>query len=269
MFRKDSVIQVGGYRNFYEGAEDYDLWSRLIGVGTMKNSSNVLTKYRIHSGQVTRSNTNKSQIAFEAALLSYRLRILGRPELDQIYESQIEWYAKDEIKRRRLNLKRFPIVALMKDQSDTLRDRSEFVHQLSTIQKISRIARLLARHPISGTRRLYRQLRYRAEYMLLEIRKEIEEMRSDSKSKDSRKYFLALGLLGIFNPHEFAFRSKYKVREWEARKLHFANRKLSSFRTGIKGKKSFKYVIYVMLFVLIHPGLAMSKIRLASKRDNR
>ena len=50
---------VGGYRAICDGAEDYDLWLRMAKRGTMSNNLRVLTKYRIHSEQVTQAKKLK------------------------------------------------------------------------------------------------------------------------------------------------------------------------------------------------------------------
>ena len=46
MYLADKVRQVGGYRNLFEGSEDYDLWFRLSKVGEIRNINAPLTKYR-------------------------------------------------------------------------------------------------------------------------------------------------------------------------------------------------------------------------------
>ena len=56
MFKTNIVKQVGLYRSEFEGAEDLDLWLRLINKGQLGNIDEPLTKYRIHSNQVTLLN---------------------------------------------------------------------------------------------------------------------------------------------------------------------------------------------------------------------
>ena len=53
------AIRVGGYRNYCDGAEDYDLWLRLTKYGLMKNDPRILTHYRVHPGQVTQAKVMK------------------------------------------------------------------------------------------------------------------------------------------------------------------------------------------------------------------
>jgi glycosyltransferase involved in cell wall biosynthesis len=51
MYRKAAVVDVGGYRSIFEGAEDYDLWFRLSKIGKLYNFKEPLTKYRVTSEQ--------------------------------------------------------------------------------------------------------------------------------------------------------------------------------------------------------------------------
>ena len=56
MFRKEAILRAGAYRTFFDGAEDYDLWLRLIKLGQIINLREPLTSYRIHSKQETKGN---------------------------------------------------------------------------------------------------------------------------------------------------------------------------------------------------------------------
>jgi glycosyltransferase involved in cell wall biosynthesis len=51
MYRKATVVNVGGYRRIFEGAEDYDLWLRLSKIGKLYNFREPLTRYRVTSEQ--------------------------------------------------------------------------------------------------------------------------------------------------------------------------------------------------------------------------
>lgn len=58
-FRRSSALKVGGYCGKLDGAEDYHLWLRLSKVGELANLSEVLTEYRIHQNQFTKSKIHK------------------------------------------------------------------------------------------------------------------------------------------------------------------------------------------------------------------
>lgn len=55
MFRRDSVLEIGGYNESMSQMEDYDLWLRLRAKGVIENLSKSYTKYRVHSSQMSRS----------------------------------------------------------------------------------------------------------------------------------------------------------------------------------------------------------------------
>ncbi|MFM6842130.1 MAG: glycosyltransferase family 2 protein [Candidatus Planktophila sp.] len=56
MFRKEIVELAGNYRSEFEGAEDLDLWIRILNLGDIFSSEEFLTYYRVHENQVTVKN---------------------------------------------------------------------------------------------------------------------------------------------------------------------------------------------------------------------
>ena len=55
MLRLEVVRSVGGYREQARHVEDYDLWLRIAGEGTLWALEEELIRYRIHSNQVTQT----------------------------------------------------------------------------------------------------------------------------------------------------------------------------------------------------------------------
>ena len=53
MFRKEIAESAGNYRPEFEGAEDLDLWIRLLNLGEILASEEFLTSYRVHENQIT------------------------------------------------------------------------------------------------------------------------------------------------------------------------------------------------------------------------
>ena len=107
MYKKSAVIKAQMYRGFYEGAEDYDLWMRLIRIGKMANLEESFTLYRQHSEQMSTKNIKKQWILTEAVKTSAKLKISGATELDAKYNSVDEWYIKDPRIRFKYKLVRF------------------------------------------------------------------------------------------------------------------------------------------------------------------
>lgn len=54
MFRKSASAQIGGYDVTLKNMEDYDFWLRMATEGEIANLDEVLTFYRVHSGQMSR-----------------------------------------------------------------------------------------------------------------------------------------------------------------------------------------------------------------------
>jgi glycosyltransferase involved in cell wall biosynthesis len=58
MIRRASLVSAGGYREYLDGVEDYNLWLRLLRFGSLENRKEYLTKYRRHSAQVSKANSS-------------------------------------------------------------------------------------------------------------------------------------------------------------------------------------------------------------------
>lgn len=60
MFRRDDILRLGSYNPKMNGAEDLDLWLRCINGGGIANLSHLLTRYRQHDLQISRSKQSLS-----------------------------------------------------------------------------------------------------------------------------------------------------------------------------------------------------------------
>ena len=79
MFSKEAAISCGGYMEGFPGAEDYELWTRLMNFGKGLNLAESLTKYRIHPQQITKKYSESSIIV--GGFIS--MRIAGEMPTDQ------------------------------------------------------------------------------------------------------------------------------------------------------------------------------------------
>jgi glycosyltransferase involved in cell wall biosynthesis len=78
--RKSEVERVGGYRDAYPSAEDFDLFLRLAEVGKMANLPEVLLKYRQHLFSIGyRQGSQQADSARRAIQDAYRRRGIIRP----------------------------------------------------------------------------------------------------------------------------------------------------------------------------------------------
>lgn len=62
-FRRDNVLEAGGYHGAFPHAEDFELWCRLSQRGRMVNLRAPLTRYRLHDGQISRTRAHAQQLA--------------------------------------------------------------------------------------------------------------------------------------------------------------------------------------------------------------
>ena len=78
---RPTILEVGGYRPEFEGAEDIDLWNRVAEQGHLVlQQDEVLMRYRIHGTSVMASRTRQSWEKGEWTLACMRARRAGRPE---------------------------------------------------------------------------------------------------------------------------------------------------------------------------------------------
>ena len=80
MMRRDAVLAVGGYREAYRHAEDYDLWLRMAERYRMANLPDRLLRYRQHAAKHSFTYAVEQRFATCVALLAARCRRGGKPD---------------------------------------------------------------------------------------------------------------------------------------------------------------------------------------------
>lgn len=79
MTRKSVIQELGGYDREFEGLEDYELWCRVSKSHGVTTLPEILFRYRVHSGQVTK-NPSPKYLRRLRALKKRQLAELGLPE---------------------------------------------------------------------------------------------------------------------------------------------------------------------------------------------
>jgi len=74
MIRTDALAEVGGYRAAFEGAEDADLWLRLVERFRLANLPEIVLAKRVHPGQVSTRRMEQGIVRRLAAHASATLR---------------------------------------------------------------------------------------------------------------------------------------------------------------------------------------------------
>lgn len=80
MARREPVMQLGGYRDYFAYAEDYDLLLRLAERYKLANLPDVLLDYRAFVGNSTTKYRPEQELAARLGLLASRERREGRPD---------------------------------------------------------------------------------------------------------------------------------------------------------------------------------------------
>lgn len=80
MLRRKAIQAIGGYRESYLHAEDYDLWLRLSEARAVANLHRAFVDYRLHPGQVSQLQKVRQSFTRDLALLTARERAEGRPD---------------------------------------------------------------------------------------------------------------------------------------------------------------------------------------------
>ena len=96
-FKRSQISTTLRYRKFYEPAEDFDFWLRILEYGQGQNLPAFLTRYRIHDEQISVKNRRRQIIAREAALLSAKIRKAHGTELNMVFDSIDAWYNDREL----------------------------------------------------------------------------------------------------------------------------------------------------------------------------
>jgi hypothetical protein len=75
--RAEVFRETTGYRPAMRVAQDFDLWLRIVEHGRIANLSETVVRYRIHPGQASTRNFEKTAVAVRVALAAARLREAG------------------------------------------------------------------------------------------------------------------------------------------------------------------------------------------------
>lgn len=117
IFRKKCVEKVGGYRETFEVAQDYDLWLRIAEEFDVANLEEPLCIYRIEQDAVSAKNGKKQLSNHRLAHhLAVQRQILGKDELGykppgEFFEFLRSQVSRDFISRRKILSKRYFICA--------------------------------------------------------------------------------------------------------------------------------------------------------------
>jgi glycosyltransferase involved in cell wall biosynthesis len=90
MFRTEIARSAGGYRSFFEAAEDYDLWLRISSAASIANIPEPLVRYRWHPQNATQQNRLRQALSVRLAKRAAALRAIGK-EPDDVNGGPPDW----------------------------------------------------------------------------------------------------------------------------------------------------------------------------------
>jgi hypothetical protein len=98
-FRRDTVMELGGYRERFRHAEDYDLWLRLSSVGKFSCCQNVILQLRKHPKNISNLSSGHIQQlrAIAAAICHFRRKAgLSDPSqmTEELWQDFLAWVQK-------------------------------------------------------------------------------------------------------------------------------------------------------------------------------
>lgn len=76
-FHRETARKLGGYAKSAKHAEDYNLWTRMAGVGKLANLTEVYCDYRVHDENITSKNTNEMNAASARIGSAWLQKLLG------------------------------------------------------------------------------------------------------------------------------------------------------------------------------------------------
>jgi hypothetical protein len=77
LFRREAMLQMGGFRKAYKHAEDYDLWLRMLERFDFANLQEVLVDYRRHDGSISFKHATQQILSAWCARIVAKLRLEG------------------------------------------------------------------------------------------------------------------------------------------------------------------------------------------------
>ncbi len=133
MFKKNTIIEVGGYSKVFEYCEDYDLWDRVSHISKINNIDKLLIQYRQHTSQTSIIKSEIQISSTEAIILRKKInthKIKSPSWVPTKTDEIFEWI--EEVKKMN-NLKKENLQLYTKAVSEYLRK----INSKNIIQKVS------------------------------------------------------------------------------------------------------------------------------------
>lgn len=97
MMRSALVRDLGGYRNAFTGAEDFDLWLRLSEHGKVANAPEILVRYRVHEQAISRRFLLRQCFSARLARSAAILRRSTGTDPSEKWSSPPDWWESEAL----------------------------------------------------------------------------------------------------------------------------------------------------------------------------
>jgi len=101
LFRRNTVMQIGGYRDFLP--EDWDLWVRLSEQGPIENLRETVLRYRVHPNQLSREKMYAQQLGRQFVSASHFARLSGVRDAPFTSEDKSVWLEETQTRLRTIS----------------------------------------------------------------------------------------------------------------------------------------------------------------------
>lgn len=91
LFQRDLALEAGGFRSYRRVVEDFDMWLRLLELGTGICSPRVGVIYHVHDAQMSQQDTRRMQLAHLEAAEAHRQRTGGSRTPIRRWEGVAAW----------------------------------------------------------------------------------------------------------------------------------------------------------------------------------
>jgi len=147
VFRRQAVLEAGGYRAFFACAEDYDLWLRLSRRGVLDNCNQVLLHYRMHNMNSVSTHTLENRRYALTALAAHMFALRsGKDPLEDGSATSCEGVIQALPRQDRIRAQGRMLACCAHFLGDAEEDPegADWLEQVRTLPRDAEIRRILA-----------------------------------------------------------------------------------------------------------------------------
>jgi hypothetical protein len=153
LFRRNAVLQIGGYRDFLP--EDWDLWVRLNELGPVENLRETVLSYRIHPNQLSREKMYAQQLGGRLVSTSHFARMAGISDAPNGSEDKSVWLEETQTELRRIST----AFRQFEKRPEKNKRVIETIQSGVGIQRLQKVVSTLLKYPFVSSAYLFSKIR--------------------------------------------------------------------------------------------------------------